>query len=142
MQISRAGIDFIKANEGFSANFYGDVGHQAIGYGHDLKPDESITPLITQEQALYLLLEDVNPLQEWLNLHFPTLTQCQFDALCDFGYNLGLGSLQTMLAHGLSQVPVQIPYWDHVAGQVSLPLQVRRAAEVSIFLGNGYVTYA
>ena len=62
MQISVAGIQFIQKNEGLRLTLYGDVGHQAIGFGHDLTPTESASGEfsngITEAQADGLLNQD------------------------------------------------------------------------------------
>ena len=134
MQISDNGIRFIETNEGFSATVYGDVGHSAIGYGHDLLPGESFPMGVTEAQAEALLTEDVGKVEAALNPLIPaTCTQNQFDALCDFGYNLGCGALKTMLAHGWDQVPEQMLRWDFVDGQPNAGVEARRAAEAQLF---------
>ena len=135
MQISENGIRFIESFEGFSSKVYNDVGHPAVGYGHDLQPGESFPDGITQPEAEALLIKDVNTrYAPVVNSLIPTeCTQNQFDALCDFAYNLGTGSLGTMLAHGWDQVPVQIPRWNKVSGEPNPSLTRRRQAEVDLF---------
>jgi len=138
MQISPAGIAFIESNEGFASQVYSDNGKPAIGYGHDLTLGESFPDGITQEAAAKLLLSDLEPVQAALTtLVDPSCTQNQWDALCDFAYNLGVGALKTMLSHGWEQVPAQIPLWCHerIDGveRVNAGLQARRAAEVQMF---------
>ena len=134
MQISPKGIAFIEANEGFVGHVYNDNGRQACGYGHDLLPGESFPDGITQEQAEALLFRDLRPVQTALASLVPQdCTQGQWDALCDFAYNLGIGSLKTMLGHGWDQVPIQIPRWNHENGVVVAGLAARREAEVALF---------
>ena len=134
MNISPTGIAFIESNEGLILLPYNDNGKQAIGYGHDLLPGESYPEGITQEQAEALLFHDLVPIQTALaSLVPPDCTQNQWDALCDFGYNLGVGALKIMLGHGWDQVPVQIPRWNHINGQVAAGLTARRANEVKRF---------
>ena len=134
MNISPTGIAFIESNEGLILLPYNDNGKQAIGYGHDLLPGESYPEGITQEQAEALLFHDLVPIQTALaSLVPPDCTQNQWDALCDFGYNLGVGALKTMLGHGWDQVPVQVPRWNHINGQVAAGLTARRANEVKRF---------
>ncbi|MGO8792923.1 MAG: lysozyme [Terriglobia bacterium] len=135
MQISENGIRFIESFEGFAGKVYNDVGHPAIGYGHDLQPGESYPDGITQPEAEALLIQDVNTrYAPVVNGLIPSdCTQNQFDALCSFAYNLGTGSLGTMLAHGWDQVPVQIPRWNKVSGQPNAGLTARRQAEVELF---------
>lgn len=135
MQISENGIRFIESFEGFSSKVYNDVGHPAVGYGHDLQPGESFPDGLTQEQAEMLLVSDLDTrFEPSVNALIPDgCTQNQFDALCAFAYNLGVGALQTMVGHGWDQVPEQIPRWSHVNGVVSPALTARRQAEVKLF---------
>jgi lysozyme len=133
MQTSPAGIVFIEDNEGFSATPYPDNGAPSWGYGHHQRPGENVPSSVTREQAEALLLQDMALLETYLTEAEPTLSQNQFDALVDFGYNLGMGALQTMLGHGLDQVPIQIPRWNHVNGVVSPGLTARRQAETDLF---------
>lgn len=138
MQISAAGIQFIQHNEGLKLQIYGDVGHQAIGFGHDLTPTESASGEfsngITEEQAVGLLNQDVLTVEGALNELIPaTCTQNQFDALCDFEYNAGCGAGRKMLSHGWDQVTTQILRWNIARGVVNPNLVARRAAEVILF---------
>ncbi len=134
MRTSENGIQFIKSNEGLRLTIYDDNGKPAIGYGHDLLPGESYPDGITQEQAEELLRQDLPHVEAIINGLAPTtITQNQFDALADFAYNLGIGSLQTMLGHGWDQVPDQIPRWCDVNGKPSAGLLARRNKEVAMF---------
>ena len=133
MLTSPAGIAFIEDNEGFSATPYPDNGAPSWAYGHHQRPGENVPSSVTREQGDALLLQDVAPLEAYLMEAEPTLSQNQFDALVDFGYNLGMGALRTMLGHGLDQVPVQILRWNHIDGVVSPGLTARRNAEVAMF---------
>jgi GH24 family phage-related lysozyme (muramidase) len=38
-----------------------------------------------------------------------------------------------MIAHGWNEITTEIPYWNHVGGQVNDGLTNRRAAEVLLF---------
>lgn len=133
MNISAAGIAFIESNEGYRADAYPDADGQSMGYGHHLLPGESFPDGVTPAEAEQLLERDLAPVEAWLSAYETTLSQNQFDACCDFGYNLGLGALQTMLAHGLADVPNQMPRWNHVRGVVSAGLAARRAKEVALW---------
>lgn len=138
MTTSENGIAFIKSHEGFAAFEYNDNGHAAIGYGHDLLPNESYPNGISIATAVSILQSDLTnrfepPLNEYLTQHGITLTQNQFDAWIDFAYNLGTASAITMIAHGVDQVPVQMLRWNHINGQVSSGLTARRQAEVKLW---------
>jgi lysozyme len=138
VNISPQGIAFIERNEGYAAHVYDDNGKPAIGYGHDLLPGESFPDGVTQAQAQDLLLRDLTLPQIALETLVPEFcTQNQWDALCDFAYNLGVGALKTMLAHGWEQVPEQMLRWQYedVNGvqTVNAGLAARRQAEASLF---------
>lgn len=135
MVTSGAGIAFIKMNEGFVGEVGNDVGHEVIGYGHDILPGESFPDGISMAGADQLLRDDLkHRFEPVVNSVIPeTCTQGQFDALIDFCYNLGASSLRTMVAHGWDNVPTQIPRWNHVNGVVSVGLTRRRDAEVAMF---------
>ena len=59
MHTSDNGINLIRECEGFAAKVYNDVGHPAIGYGHDLQPGESFPNGITADESLDLLRHDL-----------------------------------------------------------------------------------
>jgi lysozyme len=136
MQTSQRGLALIMGNEGFSATVYPDAGQEAIGYGHDLLPGESYPEGITREEARALLAQDVGKVENAVNSLGWPLNQNQFDALIDFGFNLGIGALQTLCGHGIENVPEQIPRWNHCEGVVSAALTARRASEVALWNTN------
>lgn len=133
MTTSVAGVEAIKKFEGLSLQVYGDNGHPCVGYGHDLLPGESYPDGITQEQAEAILTADLLKYESAVNEYQP-FTQGQFDALVSFAYNLGIGSLRMMMAHGKNLVPTQIPRWNHINGVVNANLSSRREAEVAMWL--------
>ena len=93
------------------------AGVQTIGIGHKLLPGESFPDGITQDQAQTMLAHDLTFVQNALTVIAPaSCTQNQWDALCDFGFNLGVGALKTLLAHGWDQVPTQLLRWTTLAG--------------------------
>jgi lysozyme len=133
VEISQTGLDLIMQSEGFSATPYDDNGKQAWGYGHDALAGEEVPTSITEPDAQILLKQDLSMVMNAVQKLAPQANQNQFDALCDFAYNLGVGALQTMLSHGFDQVPSQIPRWNHVNRVESAGLTQRRAAEVALF---------
>jgi lysozyme len=135
MTIDQAGLDFIKGFEGFSANVYKDVaGHPTIGIGHLVEPSEDFSAGITLNQAETLLWSDLEAPEAALQRLVPrSCNQNQWNALCSFAFNLGVGSLETMLAHGWDQVPTQILKWDHAGGKQVPGLTRRRQAEAALF---------
>lgn len=136
LQISPAGIALTKESEGLRLIPYDDgAGNSTIGYGHKILPGETwAAEGITQAQADQLLQDDLAVPQDAVNrLADPSCNQNQFDALCDFCFNLGEGALTTMLGHGWDLVPVQIPRWNHAGGKEMDGLTKRRAAEVALW---------
>lgn len=136
MTIDQAGIDFITHWEGCKLIPYQDVvGKLTVGVGHLIKPGEDFTGGITQAQADALLMSDVSLVESTLNSLVPEeCTQSQWNALCSFGFNLGVGSLKTMLGHGWDQVPEQVIRWNKAGGVPVAGLTARRAAERDLFL--------
>lgn len=67
------------------------VGVWTIGYGHTkgVKPGQ----IITEKQAESLLRGDLLDSEKYVNGLGCSFSQGQFDALVDFAYNLGTGSL-------------------------------------------------
>lgn len=73
-------------------------------------------------------------------------SQNQFDALCCFAYNVGLGNLKasTLLRHHCAGHPAQaaaeFARWNKAAGKVLAGLSKRRAAEAALYLNNPSAT--
>lgn len=90
MKFSEKGQEKLKQLEGFLNVIVADnAGYPTIGYGHKLKPGERFG-IISKETALKIMMEDVAPLEGFLNNYIkPKLTQNQFDALIIFMYNIG-----------------------------------------------------
>ena len=95
MKASNILINKLKEFEGFSAKPYkADKSEKylTIGYGHygvDVKP----TMTVTRDSAEKLLRKDLVTYEKYVNKLCVAKTQGQFDALVDFCYNLGCGSL-------------------------------------------------
>jgi lysozyme len=142
MKTSPAGLALIESSEGFRPLPYKDVaGILTVGYGHKIKPGEDFSAGLTEAQAQALLQSDLVPVENALAELVPeSCTQNQYDALADFGLNLGIGALETMLAHGWAAVPSQMPRWAfaRVNGVETLVpgLVARRAAELRMFMGD------
>lgn len=138
MTTSDNGISLIKRSEGFAATPYEDNGKMAWGYGHDQQHGEPMPASVTLDEADKILRTDLATrfepiLNGYLISKAISATQNQYDALIDFAYNLGTGSLLTMLAHGWYQVPVQMLRWNHVDGVANAGLGARRQAEVNLW---------
>ena len=139
MNISQAGVQFISENEGFAPEVYNDAGHQAIGFGHDLRPGESFPNGITREEGIDILGQDCAKVDSGMadlqtqGLIPSTCTQNQWDALADFAYNLGVQALRVMLGHGWEEVPTEMLRWCYVNHNASEALLARRKKEIDLF---------
>jgi len=139
---SAAGLALTQASEGCELTAYQDsAGVWTIGYGHtaDVQPGDSCT----QQQATAWLAEDIQWAAHAVNQYVTVpLTQGQFDALTDFTFNLGVGSLvhSTLLrllnASDYAGAGAEFPKWNMAGGHVLAGLVARRAAEQAMFLGN------
>ena len=107
-----------------------------IGYGHTrgVKPGEEINEL----QAEIYLKEDVEACEIQLNYLTLPINQHQFDALCSFIFNLGIGNfmqstLLKKLKAGDKTAADEILRWDKSGGKVLPGLTARRKAEYDLF---------
>lgn len=139
MQYSSAGVALTERFESCRYIAYQDqVGVWTIAYGHTrgVQPGMTCTP----EQALQWLQEDyarcVDNVNQFVNV---PLKQGEFDALVDFEFNLGTGSLDgsTLLkllnAGNHEAAAAEFEKWDHAGGKVVAGLLRRRLAEETEF---------
>ena len=134
MKTSPQGLQFIMDQEGVVLHLYPDVaGNMTVGVGHLVKEGEDFSGKITRDQAMDLLAADVARFEAAVDAYSLDLTQNQFDVLVDFAFNAGEGALAQLLAHGLDDVPNQLPRWTHAGGQVLQALVDRRTAEVEMW---------
>jgi lysozyme len=149
MNISDRGVASIKMFEG--CNRKGDLhyayqcsaGVWTCGWGST--GGVTAGTIWTEDQASARLCQDL--------LHFENavrkavtvpLSQCQYDALVSFTFNLGEGNLRksTLLrllnAKDYEGAAAQFPRWDWVNGQPNAGVRRRRLAEQAIFLTGTY----
>jgi len=139
---SQACIDLVKASEGCRLTAYRDsVGVLTVGYGSTGGITEGQT--ITQQQAEDMLVDDLDAAADGVrSLVTVPLTQGQFDALCDFVFNLGEGRLRDstllrLLNEGrYSEAAAQFRFWVMAGGHPLPGLVTRRAAERAMFEGT------
>lgn len=114
------------------------VGVWTNGWGntHNVVPGSTIT----YEQATADLVSNISSAVDAVNeLVTVPLTQNQFDALVDFTYNLGTGSLKSStLLHKLNAkdyvgASQQFPLWNKAGGKPVTGLTNRRLAEQRLF---------
>lgn len=137
MKASERCLAAIKEFEGFRANAYQDVaGVWTIGYGDTRNAAPGVTCSEAQASAwLEAALSDVEAVLNNETVVSAPLTQGQFDALADFAYNLGSGSLlrSTLLRlvndGELVAAAAEFPKWAYSRGRVLPGLMKRRLAE-------------
>ena len=142
MKIGTQGLELIKHFEGLELNAYQcAAGVWTIGYGHTkgVKSGMSISEARANEMLEEELVEYENYVNDMVSV---SLSQCQFDAMVSWVYNLGGGNLKasTLLkvlnAGDYDGVPAQMMRWNKAGGKVLEGLTRRRQAEADMFSGN------
>lgn len=132
-------INLVEQSEGCSYSSYQDsAGIWTIGYGHTAGVTAGMK--ITPAQAIQYLETDLAFAGFAVSrlVHVP-LNQNQYDALTDFVFNLGSGSLagSTLLkllnAGDYAGAAAQFGLWVRAGGKVLPGLVTRRAAEAKLF---------
>ena len=142
MKTSKDGLQLIKDFEGLELNAYKcAAGVWTIGYGHIKGVQEGMS--ISEARANEMLNEELTEYENYINKGVTVpLSQCQFDAMVSWVYNLGGGNLQasTLLkvinAEDYDGVPAQLMRWNKAGGKVLEGLTRRRQAEADMF-SNG-----
>lgn len=100
MKISANGIDFIGRQEGRKLDAYRDQGGVlTIGIGHTGpvpgRGPITETMVITDREVDDMFRADIEPVERAVNaaVHYPQITQGQFDALCDLAFEMGAGAM-------------------------------------------------
>lgn len=139
MQPSNDGLHLTKQFEQCRLVAYLDSGNvPTIGWGHTYNVHLGLT--CTQGEADQWLMEDYGHVVSIVNgLVTVPVTQDEFDALCDFVFNLGSSNFaHSTLLHLLnsgnySGAASEFDRWDHVAGKVCQGLLRRREEETLEF---------
>ena len=147
MVISTPGIELLTHFEGLKLEAYQDsVGVWTIGYGHTKGVISGMK--ITESQAGNLLKTELIEYQNYINSMVKVgLSQCEYDALVCWVYNLGPTNLSnstllTLLNQGVKlQIPKQIRRWNKAGGKVLKGLVRRREAEALMFAGRDWRSY-
>lgn len=146
MNISQTGIDLIKKFEGYRTKPYRDVaGLWTIGYGHLIGNGKTLPDQYNREftegEIDELLRQDLAKFERGVTLQFPMLLrQCEFDSLCSFSFNLGLGTLKKsslrkdILANNKEQAAKDFLKYIYAGGKPVDGLKRRRLAEQKLFL--------
>ena len=134
MKISEKGIKLIKSFEGLRLKAYKPVKTEkefTIGYGHYGVPEGTVW---TQKQADEQLAKDLIKYENYVNSMHLNLNQNQYDALCSFVYNCGLGCLQSLCrGRNLKQISEALLLYNKAGGKVLAGLTKRRKAEQELF---------
>lgn len=144
MKISEEGLDLIKSSEGLMLQAYlCPAGVPTIGYGSTIvnnvrvKMGDGISKEGAEESLLDHLNHDIYPVIK-ANVKV-ALTQGQFDAICDFIYNIGSGAfVQSTLLKKLNAGDYvgaggQFKRWVYAAGKKLKGLEIRRNKELLLF---------
>ncbi|PHM63664.1 lysozyme [Xenorhabdus ishibashii] len=143
MEISESGINKLKSYEGLKLKAYPDPATGAapwtIGYGHTKEVKSG--QVITVQQAEELLHQDLIPIYAAIQrLVKVPLTQGQFDALCSFIFNLGIGDfahstlLKKLNTGDYQGAAKEFVKWDRADGRELAALRMRRESEQKTFL--------
>lgn len=155
MVLSEKGMKMLIALEGERLTAYKDIaGIWTIGVGHTGKVDNVSIHAgmsITVEKSRALLGEDLNAFIDCVNrcIHQP-LTQCQFDALVIFAFNIGCSAFSTSSAvkrinagEPVVRVVERIAVWNKATTSqgkaISPGLVNRRNAEIELYTRGEYV---
>lgn len=140
MQISQEGLERTGNEEGYREFPYNDgFGNETVGRGHLIKPGEDFSAGLAEDQAWALLKTDMAIAEEDVNREVTVpMTQGEFDALCDFVFNLGdrLKSstlLQLLNAGKTAEAEDQLILWDYAGGKPNAALKARRVVEMNLW---------
>ena len=143
--ISENGLHFTAAFESFRAQAYKATASEkywTIGYGH-YGADVNQGDVITQDEALQLLLKDMAKAVAAVDAAAaPTLTQPQFDAICDLVYNAGAGVIAASTGTGqalrkgdIATLRAKLSLFINQNGKPLLGLRRRTAGRLALFDG-------
>ncbi len=140
MQPSSWLFDFLKNYEKFRPTAYKPTPKDkwTCGYGHTSGVTQYT--VCTMSEATEWLQHDTDSAALAINTHVTVpLTQSQFDALCSFTFNCGIGAfVESTLLRKLNDrdyggAAAEFPKWDHQAGTELPGLENRREAEKKRF---------
>ena len=163
MNMSDAGINFLKSIEGLRLRPYDDqTGERiyewckgaTIGYGHLISLEEWpwLCNGVLQHVADLMFEDDLAPFEDLVSRHLLTPVQPhQFDALVIFAYNIGAPRFAASSVAKLLRDPrAHTPYpsleeawraWNKSQGKINQGLINRRAAEWRLFTTGAYTRW-
>ena len=147
MKLSIEGLNLIKRFEGVRNRPYRcSAGLWTVGVGHLIGDGKSLPEswnrTFTKEEIDALLIRDISRFERGVRMYIKVpLRQSEFDALCSFSFNLGLGTLQrSTLRQKINRydkegAAKEILKYCRAGGKIIKGLQRRREAEYQMFLG-------
>ncbi|MBM3609914.1 MAG: lysozyme [Alphaproteobacteria bacterium] len=126
--------------ENFSPIIYADItGNPTIGYGHLVTAGENYYGALNQDDALGLLVSDIESKANIMPYLGVSLEENQLDALTSLCFNIGIGNF--MRSTLLQKINMEDTYgsyeyfghWRNANGVVSTGLIKRRFAELFVF---------
>ena len=147
MKLSVEGLNLIKRFEGVRNRPYRcSAGLWTVGVGHLIGDGKSLPEswdrTFTEEEINALLVRDLSRFERGVGMYIKVpLRQHEYDALCSFAFNLGLGTLQrSTLRQKINRndkegAAKEILKYCRAGGKIIKGLQRRREAEYQMFLG-------
>lgn len=147
--VSDNGLHFTAAFETFVGKPYyataaeREKGIITWGYGHTGKPSEA-PAAITPGQGLILLNKDMSACVRAVDVvAHPSLTQAQFDAVCDLVFNAGAGVIgattgtgQALRRGDVATLRTKLAQFIYQGGKPLLGLRRRTAGRIALFDGK------
>lgn len=139
MKTSEAAKQAIGTFEGLKLKAYRcPSGVLTIGYGHTKGVYEGM--VITKQQALAFLDEDLADVERNINARFPVITQSKFDAMISLSFNIGIQAFNTSTLYRKAKVNLndstiraEFMRWVHSNGKVLPGLMSRRTWEANLY---------
>ena len=146
MNVSSRGIQLIKHHEGVRNRPYRcPAGLWTVGVGHLIGDGKSLpeswNKTFTTEEIDALLKRDLRGFERGVLKMLPNvpLRQCEFDSLCSFAFNLGLGTFQrsgvrqALLRGDKEGAMESLVKYCKAGGKILKGLQNRRLDEKALF---------
>ena len=147
MKLSAEGLKLIKYFEGVRNRPYRcSAGLWTVGVGHLIGDGKSLPKAwdrtFTEEEINAFFARDILRFERGVRMYIKVpLRQSEFDALCSFSFNLGLGTLQrSTLRQKINRGDKEgaaktLLKYCYAGGKIVKGLQIRRQAEYKMFLG-------
>ena len=145
MVASQALLDFAAGWEGSRLVPYQDsAGFWTVGRGHKMQPTDPHVAITPAEQDALFQMDMLYTAEGVARLVYMPIEQCQFDALCDFAFNCGLGNLagstlrKRVNGGYFDEAADEFAKWNIAGGKPDPGLTKRRTAERAMFVSADY----